>query len=136
MMKNNFKRKILVVLIVTLLFLKTDFVLAQFGSVDPPSFLQGLGGGSVEGLPVLINIILRTLIVGAGIFSIFNFILAGYGYISSGGDPKRIQDAQSRITYSVIGLVVAAGAFVIAGAIGFLLFGNPTYLLRVRIFTP
>jgi hypothetical protein len=112
-------------------------VLAQdLGTVDPPPGLSGFFGGGVTGIPVLLSIILRTLIVIAGIYSVFNFILAGYAYISAGGDPKRVQDATSKITQTVIGLVVAAGSFVIAGVIGEILFNNPAALLQFTIFVP
>ena len=79
---------------------------------------------------------LRTLIVIAVIYSVFNFILAGYAYISAGGDPKRIQDATAKIWQTILGLIVVAGAFVIAGVIGSILFNNPRALLQFKIYTP
>ncbi len=107
-----------------------------FGNVKPPDFLQNIGGGDISGLPILLNIVLRTLILGAGIFTIFNLIMAGYGFISSGGDPKGVVAAQQKITFSVIGLVVAAGAFVIAGILGAILFGDANAILQLKIFKP
>jgi hypothetical protein len=72
----------------------------------------------------------------AGIYAVLNLVLAGYGYISAGGDPKRIQDAGNKIWHSVLGLVVAAGSLVIAAVIGQILFNDPGALLRLRYFSP
>lgn len=107
-----------------------------FGNINPPPGVNNFASGTIQGIPILLNIILRTLIVGAGIFAVFNFILAGYGYISAGGDPKKIADAGSKIFQSIIGVTVAAGAFVIAGILGQILFGDPGALLNLRYFTP
>ena len=95
-----------------------------FGKVTTPPWLAAFGGGSVSGIAILINIVLRTLIVFAGIYVVLNLILAGYGFISAGGDPKRIQDATAKIWQSLLGLVVAAGAFLIAAIIGEILYGD------------
>ena len=107
-----------------------------FGKVTTPPWLAAFGGGSVSGIAILINIVLRTLIVFAGIYVVLNLILAGYGFISAGGDPKRIQDATAKIWQSLLGLVVAAGAFLIAAIIGEILYGDPGALLNIQYFTP
>lgn len=107
-----------------------------FGQVAPPTPLQGFSGGTLAGIPILLNIILRTLVVIAGLFAVFNIVLAGYGYLSAEGDPKKISDAGSKIYQSIIGLVVAAGSFVLAAVIGQILFGDPDAILQLRYFTP
>ncbi|OGM21158.1 hypothetical protein A2714_03080 [Candidatus Woesebacteria bacterium RIFCSPHIGHO2_01_FULL_38_9] len=107
-----------------------------WGSVPVPTWLRPFAGGSVNGLQVLLNIILRTLIVGAGIYTVLNLILAGYAYLSAGGDPKRIQDAGAKIWHSVLGLIIAAGAFVLAAVIGLILFNDANALLQLKVFTP
>jgi hypothetical protein len=108
-----------------------------FGQVGAPLPLQQFSlGGSLAGIPILLNIILRTLIVIAGLYCVFNIIFAGYGFLSAGGDPKKIEDATSKITQSIIGLVVVAGSLVLAAIIGQILFGDPNALLQIRYFSP
>ncbi len=107
-----------------------------WGGVPVPTWLLPFAGGSVNGLQILLNIILRTLIVGAGIYTVLNLILAGYAYLSAGGDPKRIQDAGAKIWHSILGLVVAAGAFVLAAVIGLILFNDANALLQLKFFAP
>jgi len=103
-----------------------------FGSITPP---VGPLGSSVEGIQQLISIILRTLIMFAGIYAVIMIVLAGIAFISASGDPKRISDATSKIWHSVLGFVIAAGAFVLAGIIGEIIYNDPTALLRFRYFT-
>jgi len=113
-----------------------NYLAQGIGTVNPPAPVSRFGGGSLTGIPLFLNIILKTLVMGASIFALINFILAGYAYMSAGGEPKKIQDATSKITMTVIGLVVVAGSFTIAAIIGKLLFGDYNALLRVTIFTP
>lgn len=106
-----------------------------FGTVTLPAQLNLYGPGA-HGIPKFITILLQTLIMMAAIYAVFNFVLAGFWYISGAADPKRIQNATEKIWQSVLGLVVSAGAFVIAGVIGQLLFGDSNALLQITLFTP
>jgi hypothetical protein len=107
-----------------------------FGTIDPPQGVAGFAGGSVGGIPILINIIIKTLIVIASIYAVFNFVLAGYAYLSAAGDSKRIADASSKIWQTVIGLVVASGSVMLAGLVGKILFRDYNAILQIKIFAP
>ena len=107
-----------------------------FGTVTAPAGLSRFSGGSVYGIPIFVSILLKTLIMMAAIYAVFNFVLAGLAYINGAGDPKRIQGASEKIWQSVLGLAIAAGAFVIAGVVGQLLFKNPNAILNITLFTP
>lgn len=106
--------------------------IAQWGTVSAPAGL----GSDIGNLQSIIGVVLKTLIMGAGIYAVINILLAGYAFISASGDPKRISDASSKIWHSVLGFVIAAGAFVIAGIIGQILFGDPDAILQLKYFTP
>lgn len=58
------------------------------------------------------------LLVLAVILAILSFIWGGINWITSGGDKQKIQAARARITYSIIGLVVALLAFAIVAVVG------------------
>lgn len=110
-------------------------LLAQFGTINPPPGVSSYPAGPA-GLATLINIILDLLVVGAGLFTVFNFVFAGYTFLSAGGDPKKIEDAWSKIWQSILGLAVAAGAIALAAIFGKILFNDTGALLRLRIYTP
>jgi len=101
----------------------------------PPAFadrIQEHGGL----LFVYINNFIKIIIVAAGMFALFNFITAGYTFITSGGNPDKVETAWAKIWQSALGLVVIALSFVLAGIAGLLLFKDPAYFLQFRIWTP
>ena len=103
--------------------------MAGIGTVNQPAILGGLtleGGG----IGILINILLNVMVVGAGVYALFNFVLAGYAFLSAGDDPKKVQGAWAKIYQSVTGLLFAAGALVLAAIFGLLIFGDATFLLQ------
>lgn len=105
-----------------------------FGTVNaPPGVANFPGGGNIAGIPVFINILLQTLIVGAGVYALFNIVLAGYSFISAGGDSKKIEASWARIWQGILGLAIAGGSFVIAAIIGQLLFGDAGAIINFRI---
>jgi hypothetical protein len=108
----------------------------NFGTIGQPEALGNFG--TVEGgaIGTLLNLVFNILIVIAGIYALFNFIFAGYHFLSAGDDPKKIEGAWAKIYQSVIGLLVAAGSLVLAAIFGQLIFGDAMFLIRPVIPTP
>ena len=111
--------------------------LAQFGPVSAPKALEDTFG-TVEGGGIgnLLNLVLKTMVIGAGIYALFNFVLAGYSFLSAGDDPKKVEQAWQKIWQTAVGLAFAAGAFVLAGIFGYLIFGDVNFILNPQIVTP
>lgn len=106
-----------------------------FGQITPPAALTSYTsdpGGAIGGL---IQKALWVLIVGAGIYSLFNLILAGYDFMSAGDDSKKVAGAWAKISQTIIGLAFAAGAFVLAAIFGQLIFGKWDFILNPSIPT-
>jgi hypothetical protein len=97
--------------------------LALWGTVQPPPGVVNYDGGNITGLQKLVSNGVQTLIVIAGIYAFFNLIFAGYAFMSAGGDPEKIAHAWAKIWQTLLGLVIAAGSFVLAGVFGQLIFG-------------
>jgi len=111
-------------------------LLAQnpFGQITAP---QSAFASSSPELAVgkLIQTIIWLLIIGAGLYSLFNLIIAGYDFISAGDDAKKVAGAWAKIWQTMLGLAVAAGAFVLAAIFGQLIFNDPTFILNPKIPT-
>lgn len=107
-----------------------------FGRVNPPGGVSDYGGIDGAGLITLLNNIMKMLIVGAGIFAVFNFIFAGYDFISAEGDSEKVEKAWNKIWQSALGLLIAGGAFVIAAVFSKLIFGNWGAILNPTIYGP
>ena len=113
-----------------------ELLAATIGVISPPPGVNTFGAGTLSGFNVFLTLIVRTLITIAGIYSLFNFILAGYSFMSAGDDPKNVEDAWKKIYQTIIGLAFVAGSFVLAAIIGQLLFKDTTALLQPRLTAP
>lgn len=107
-----------------------------FGQISPPPGVSQYGEVTGGGLIKFANNILKLVIVGGGIFTFINILLAGFGFISAGGDPKKIEQSVNKIWRSLLGLVILAGSFVIAAIIGWMVFGDATAILQPKIYGP
>lgn len=102
---------------------------AGIGKVSPPAGLTNLGTVEQGGIGKFLNLGINILIVGAGIYAMFNFVLAGYAFLGAGSDPKKLQAAWGKIWQSILGLTISASALVLASLFGRIIFGSPTSIL-------
>lgn len=109
------------------------YLLQIFGSVTEPSALKNFGGVQGGAIGKLINFIFNSLIVAASVWALLNLILAGYSFISAGDDPKKIEASWAKIWQTLLGLAIAAGAFVLGSIFGQILFGDPKAILAPQI---
>lgn len=109
------------------------FVTPIFGEVNPP--LTGYSA-DITGLTQLATNLIRLAILGAGIWAFFNFLIAGFNFLTAAGDPKKVAAAWERIYLSIIGLVVIIASFVLAAVVGFVVFGDPLFILQPQIYKP
>jgi hypothetical protein len=107
-----------------------------WGTISPPPGVTAYGGNNLGGLGLFMNVIVKSVIAFAGVYAFINLILAGYSFLSAGGNPEKIAQSWSKIWQTFLGLLIAVGSFVIAGVLGRLLFGQWDALTRLRYFTP
>lgn len=112
--------------------LNTD--LSNFvGTVQNPLPYTSVANG---GLTLFLTNILRFVFVIAGIYAFINLILAGFGYMSAGGDSKAMSKAWDKIWQTLLGLAIIAGSFVIAAVIGYIIFNDPMFMLKLTVYGP
>ena len=100
-----------------------------FGTITPAK--TGIDAATPgEAIGKLIQLAIWLLIIGAGIYALFNFVLAGYAFMSAEGDPKKVAGAWAKIWQTALGLAIAAGALVLAAIFGQLIFGSATAILN------
>lgn len=107
-------------------------ILGLIGPIENP--LPAYEG--YEAATRLLSNILRLIMIGGGIFALINFVIAGLGFISSAGNPERIQASWSRIYQSLIGLSVMTLSFAFAALLGILLFNEWSAFLVPTITGP
>lgn len=106
-----------------------------FGTVEQPPALNNFNAVEDGGLGQLLNLILTLMVVGGGVYALFNFILAGYMFFSAADDPKKAEGAWAKIYQTAIGLLFIAGSLLLAAIFGGLIFGDPGFLLKPTIPT-
>lgn len=106
-----------------------------FGDVAPPpgvaAYDQAANGGL--GLVLFISAIIRLITIIAGLFSLFNLIIAGFTYVTAANNVKAVETAWQSIMMSLIGLVVIVGSFAVTGIASYLLFGDATFILNPQL---
>lgn len=84
-------------------------------SVNPPA---GLPTGGLTTVSHAIGSTLTIMLIIAVILTLIYLVLGGISWISSGGDKSKVASARSRITFAIIGLIVALAAFLIINLVG------------------
>lgn len=112
-----------------------------FGKINPPdSISQGYGDlygvGGHGGLVGFLSNILKFASLAAGLFAIVNFVLAGYGIMTSNGEPEKMTKATQKIWNSILGLVLIVASFAFAVLLGWILFHKPDAILKLEIYGP
>ena len=106
-----------------------------FGNIEAPQGVAELNtqGGGI-GLLLFISNMIKLASIIAGIWVLFNFIFAGFTYITS-SDSSAYAKIGEKLSMSVMGLVIIVAAYTIAGIIGLIIFNDPTYIINPKIPT-
>lgn len=79
--------------------------------------------GGVQGQPenllaTIMSNIIGAMTIGAGIWFLFQVIIAGYNYMNAAGDKARIENAGRKLTNSLIGIALVVAAYGLLALIG------------------
>jgi hypothetical protein len=110
-----------------------------FGTVDPPPGIKQFNdkaGTNGIGILIFFSNMIKLLTIVAGLWVFFNFISAGYTYITAQGDSSAHTKVKDQITMSVLGLIIIVAAYTIIALLSFALFGNPAFILNPVITGP
>lgn len=96
-------------------FLVSPVHAAVIGPISNPlPKYSGVGGA---GLFLFMSNVFKLAGTIAGIYMIIQLIMAGFAYISAGGDVKLTTAAWNKIWQSILGMIIIASAFVIAAVV-------------------
>lgn len=88
--------------------------------------ISGVNNKSLSDLGTFINKIINFILFLAAVLLFINIVLAGIQIITNGKDPKGFSEAMKKILFSVIGILIAAFAYIIADYVMKLFFGDQT----------
>ena len=114
---KNYNKKILCFFIVISLFLSLFIPLlarAQDGKItlddELDSFRTGADLGDAE-LGLVIGKVVKGALSILGLVALVIFIIAGFQWMTSGGNKEKIQSAQKSMGAAIVGLIVVIGAY-------------------------
>lgn len=88
-------------------------VYAQADWSDP----SGQEAANFQDLPVIFENLLGFIIPLAGVVIFLMILVGGFKFMTSGGDPKKSEEAKGTLTWAIIGLLVLIGAWFILSLI-------------------
>jgi len=106
-------------------FIKTVYADDVVGTITLPSGIPSDIGKTGD----FISVIIRFLLIIGGLFTLWQFLSGGLGYITSNGDKAKIQESGNKITTAITGLIIMVASFVIIAIISQLLYGDFTAIL-------
>ena len=68
---------------------------------------------TIADLGTIFGNVVKDLLGLAGIVLFIMLLMGGFKYITSGGDPKAVEQAQKTLTYAIGGLIIILLAFLI-----------------------
>src|SRR5260221_7080902 len=104
-----------------------------FGTVPAPTVLFHFGDVANGGIGNLLNLVIKIIFVGGGIYALFNLLLAGYAFMGAGDDPKKIEGAWGKIWQTAMGLLFMAGDFFLSAIFWELIFNDYVAILNSNI---
>ena len=85
--------------------------------------IKAPGGIPTGGINIVAKVVgnaITILLIITVILTLVFLVWGGVQWIQSGGDKQKVAQARSRITYAIVGLIVALAAFFILNVIGFM----------------
>jgi hypothetical protein len=108
--------------------METNTLLAGSGSAGIKVWNPALGdrfnnwlqieGGSFY-LTKLTSTLVTLFLIAGTIFFVFHFLLGGISWIQSGGDKAKLEDARSKVTQAITGLMVLLATYAVITLIEF-----------------
>jgi len=109
------------------------------GQIDTPPGVDkqietAQASGAIQGnenaLLFFVSNLLKIGTIIAGLYVLFNILLAAYDLLSSQGKAEAYKKVRDKVTMSVVGLFIIVIAYTIGGLLGLILFGDAGYLLN------
>lgn len=94
------------------LILSTYFLCSLF--IATPAFAAS---GDISQIENFIQNVIKLLTGIAGLVAAGFFVVGGFGYITSSGNPENLDKSKRTIVYSAVGLAISLGAFVLSGIV-------------------
>lgn len=102
--------------------------------IAPPGVEQYIQKSSDDiALIFFLSNMIRVFTIVAGLFVVFNVILAAFFFLNSSGDASAYEKARIQVTQSIIGLLIIIMSYTLTGIVGLVFFGDASIFLDPKI---
>ena len=81
------------------------------------AFAQAAGAGEIGQVENFLRSLIQAIAGLAGLIATGFFVVGGFGYITSSGNPEKLEGSKRTIIYSGTGLAITIGAFVLSNIV-------------------
>lgn len=78
------------------------------------------GVATLNCLPAVFSNLVNALLLFVGLIALVIFIIGGFKFMNSEGDPKKLQGARSTFLFGIIGLTIVLLSFLLINLISFI----------------
>lgn len=89
----------------------------QPGKIEPP---KGIPSGGLLKLSEIIQVAITLLFIFVVVLALFVIIYSGIQWIISASDKQKVEQARGRLTFAIVGLLIAFFSFLIINLLGHL----------------
>lgn len=79
---------------------------------------ENTGVVTIQAIQTLFTNVISVIVALAGVALFIMFVMSGFTFLFSGGDPKKLEQARGTLTNAIVGLVVIVAAYLILRLIG------------------
>ncbi|MDP2685175.1 MAG: pilin [bacterium] len=105
MFKNNQKKLISIIILSGLIFILLPQISLADNTPSLPNPISGDEGDKINVEQVMIRIMQLTLAI-VDVFALLMFILGGFEFLTSAGNPEKVKKAKDTLIWATIGIVV------------------------------
>jgi len=96
---------------------------SEEGVIENPAITSGIfgKGGTAAGTTIigkLLSNVFMAMIIAGAIILVIMIIWSGIAMATGGADKEKVQTAQKRLTYAIVGFVILISVFAIANFVG------------------
>lgn len=82
-----------------------------------PDIVAAQSAGEIGQVENFIRNVIKAVAGLAGLIATGFFVVGGFGYITSSGNPENLEKSKSTLKYSAMGLAITVGAFVLSNIV-------------------
>jgi heme/copper-type cytochrome/quinol oxidase subunit 2 len=78
------------------------------------------GVATIQCISAVFQNLIQAALLFAGVVALFLIIHSGFKFVTSSGDPKKVEEARETMTYAITGLIIVLLAFFIINYISYI----------------